>query len=292
MRFSGTGIFTRRSMSIALSQASFFDILRCSCTASAICSPTVSTGLSEVIGSWKMIAMSLPRIRRISDSLFFKRFSPLKMISPASIRPGGEGMSRMIVSALTDLPLPDSPTMPSVEPLSIAYERPLTARTMPSSVLKLTRRSLTSSRLMVIRRSGSQPLNACEREQRSEKDERERDGGGEARDLRVAAETAAIRALHAPTDRPGKPFLLRRLYGQQNDEQNRRNHKDRCKNMRQPRRVRRQRTAAGIRQMLKLGLKLLLGLWAEGCSCARLLNRRRCGRENRGNHGDSHLTGG
>ena len=33
---------------------------------SAICRPTVSTGFSEVIGSWKIIEMRLPRICRIS----------------------------------------------------------------------------------------------------------------------------------------------------------------------------------------------------------------------------------
>ena len=35
-----------------------------------ICSPTVSTGFKRVIGSWKIIAMSWPRILRISASLF------------------------------------------------------------------------------------------------------------------------------------------------------------------------------------------------------------------------------
>ena len=35
----------------------------CSCTHSAICRPTLSTGLSEVIGSWKIIEMRSPRMR-------------------------------------------------------------------------------------------------------------------------------------------------------------------------------------------------------------------------------------
>ena len=35
----------------------------CSAIASLICRPTVSSGLSEVIGSWKIIEMSLPRMR-------------------------------------------------------------------------------------------------------------------------------------------------------------------------------------------------------------------------------------
>ena len=39
----------------------------CSSSASAIWLPMVSTGLSEVIGSWKIIAMSLPRTARIAS---------------------------------------------------------------------------------------------------------------------------------------------------------------------------------------------------------------------------------
>ena len=41
---------------------------RCSRTASAICSPTVIVGFSEVSGSWKIMPISLPRIWRISSS--------------------------------------------------------------------------------------------------------------------------------------------------------------------------------------------------------------------------------
>ena len=35
---------------------------------------------------------------------------------PAAISPGGSGTSRMIESEVTDLPLPDSPTIASVSP--------------------------------------------------------------------------------------------------------------------------------------------------------------------------------
>ena len=62
--------------------------------------------------------MSFPRIFRISLSDFVSRFCPRSVTVPASIRPGGIGISRMTDSAVTDLPDPDSPTMPSVEPLS------------------------------------------------------------------------------------------------------------------------------------------------------------------------------
>ena len=76
------------------------------------------TGLSEVIGSWKIIAISLPRTLRISSSGMVMSDLPLKMTSPPSTLPGGIGMSFIIVRACTDLPDPDSPTTPSVSPQS------------------------------------------------------------------------------------------------------------------------------------------------------------------------------
>src|ERR1017187_3261436 len=51
-------------------------------------------------------------------------------------------------------PLPDSPTMPSVLPVSTVNETPRTAFTAPSAVEKLTRRSDTSSRLNACLRIG------------------------------------------------------------------------------------------------------------------------------------------
>ncbi len=53
----------------------------------------------------------------------------------------------MTLSAVTDLPLPDSPTMPSVSPGLISNETPSTAFTMPACVLKTVWRSWTSSRV-------------------------------------------------------------------------------------------------------------------------------------------------
>ena len=46
---------------------------------------------------------------------------------PSRISPGGS-ISRMIESALTDLPLPDSPTSPRVWPVSSSKSTPSTAR--------------------------------------------------------------------------------------------------------------------------------------------------------------------
>ena len=93
----------------------------CSRTASTIWSPTVNTGLSEVIGSWKIMAMSLPRICRISR-LGAAWPGPPRRARPGrgSRRrldlPGGYGISRITESDGDRLPLPLSPTMPSVSP--------------------------------------------------------------------------------------------------------------------------------------------------------------------------------
>ncbi len=76
----------------------------------------VSTGLSDVIGSWKTMAILLPRTLRISSSLSLRRSTPSKSTSPAAILPGGLGMRRMTERRLTLLPHPLSPTMPSVSP--------------------------------------------------------------------------------------------------------------------------------------------------------------------------------
>src|SRR2546430_3928200 len=66
------------------------------------------------------------------------------MTLPPMILPGR--CSRMMLSAVTDLPHPDSPTMPCVSPGSSSKLTPSTALTMPSFVVKTVRRSWTSRR--------------------------------------------------------------------------------------------------------------------------------------------------
>ena len=93
------------------------------------------TGFSDVIGSWKIIAISSPRIARSFFGLIPIRFWPFQSASPLEIvvlrlfRP-------MIVRQVTLLPQPDSPTMPSVLPFSTEKLTPSTALTIPSSVRK------------------------------------------------------------------------------------------------------------------------------------------------------------
>ena len=105
---------------------------------------TVSTGLSEVIGSWKIMEISFPRMPRIAVSESFSRSVPSKRIDPETMRPGGSGIRRNIESEVTLLPQPDSPTTPRVSPRRTPSETPSTARTMPSRVKKYVRRSSIS----------------------------------------------------------------------------------------------------------------------------------------------------
>ncbi len=83
---------------------------------SAICSPQVKTGFRELIGSWKTMEISRPRTRRIPAGGSASRSRPWKITRPSTIFPAGSGTSRRIESAVTLLPLPDSPTSASVSP--------------------------------------------------------------------------------------------------------------------------------------------------------------------------------
>ena len=72
--------------------ASFFETSLWSRIASTIWSPILCTGFSDVIGSWKIIAMSLPRISRRRVELdACSRSSPLKSASPLARRATSSG---------------------------------------------------------------------------------------------------------------------------------------------------------------------------------------------------------
>ena len=88
------------------------------------------------MGSWKIIVMSLPRISRISDSERRSRSRPSNQISPETISAGGMSSSRMMVSDVTLLPQPDSPTRPMVSPRLMEKLTPSTAGTVPSMTWK------------------------------------------------------------------------------------------------------------------------------------------------------------
>src|SRR5882724_3491656 len=73
----------------------------------------VITGLRLVIGSWKIMATSLPRTSRIVCSGIVRRSRPPSWMLP-SMRPFCCGTRRMMESAVTLLPEPDSPTIATV----------------------------------------------------------------------------------------------------------------------------------------------------------------------------------
>ena len=76
------------------------------------------TGLSEVIGSWKTMAIASPRICAQRVVAQVSRSVPLKTDLPPTIRPGGDWIRRRIDSTPTVLPLPLSPTIARHSPLS------------------------------------------------------------------------------------------------------------------------------------------------------------------------------
>src|SRR6266571_7572402 len=145
---------TRPSSSTARSSACFLlTDLSCARIISVICQPTLYSGCRLVSGSWKMTEICAPRIRLSWSGRRLSRSVPSKTAFP-STHPPGISPSRVCVS--TVLPLPDSPTMPSVRPFSTLNDTPRTACTRPSAVGKLTRRSVTSSRL-----TGPSDVAAC-----------------------------------------------------------------------------------------------------------------------------------
>ena len=128
-------------------------------SASTIWLPTVCTGLSALIGSWKIIAISRPRIDR-NSSLFGSSCArsmtpawsvaavvaaPWKRMLPPTMRPGGGMMPRM-ERAATDLPQPLSPTMPTMRCSGTWNDSPSTARTTPRLVKNQVRSPETSRR--------------------------------------------------------------------------------------------------------------------------------------------------
>ena len=100
----------------------------------SIWKPTVKVGLREVIGSWKIMPMRSPRTSRIARSPSVEQVPPVEHDAAGVDPAGGSGSSRMIASAVTHLPQPDSPTRPTISPASSVNDTSSTTRTGPSSV--------------------------------------------------------------------------------------------------------------------------------------------------------------
>src|SRR5919201_1224568 len=142
MRAFALGMPTRSSDSAAVFSASLRSMPKCVSSASRICRPIVSTGFNDVIGSWKIIAISRPRMRRSARSLWRIRSAPSNTAVPDSTRPLRASRPRM-ASDVTLFPHPDSPTIPSVSPDAMSNEIPFTACTVPRRVQKRTWRLST-----------------------------------------------------------------------------------------------------------------------------------------------------
>ena len=110
------------------------ETLVCARIASTICRPIVWTGLSEVIGSWKIIDIAAPRSRRRSSAERPSTSRPSNSTESAATLPGGLATRPITDSEVTLLPQPDSPTSPTVLPRPMAKSMPSTARNRPRSV--------------------------------------------------------------------------------------------------------------------------------------------------------------
>ena len=148
--WAASGMRTCSSMRSASRFAAAKSLPWCSRIDSAICSPIVNTGLSDVIGSWKIIAISAPRMARIVAESARARsmrspFARSNSSRPAVMRPPPCSTSRISDSAVTDLPDPDSPTMATVSPRPTVNDTPRTAATTRSVVRNSTARPATAS---------------------------------------------------------------------------------------------------------------------------------------------------
>jgi hypothetical protein len=122
-------------------------------------------GESEVIGSWKIMAIRPPRRSRMASlsapsaamSIGGSRVSgSSNVIEPPLIR-ATLGRIRRMACAVTDLPDPDSPTRARVRPLRMSSDKPSTARKPPASVPKSIESCLIDRSGASIPLSGSSP---------------------------------------------------------------------------------------------------------------------------------------
>src|SRR5919198_1694645 len=193
MRASALGIPTRSSSSAARCSAPLPSISKCVSSASRIWRPIVSTGFNDVIGSWKIIAISRPRMRRSARSLWRIRSAPSNTAVPDSTRPLRASRPRM-ASDVTLFSHPDSPTIPSVSPDAMSNEIPFTACTVPRRVQKRTWR-LSTERSAVLSTAAQLRIERLPQAVPDEVEPENRDHDGEPRDDREV-----WRALQVPID--------------------------------------------------------------------------------------------
>src|SRR5688572_30197926 len=137
---------TRPSNSSARSSAALACRIPCALNGSAICQPTLNTGLSDASASWNTMPISSPQRLRHSDIGAPSTSAPLKRMLPPVMCAGGDASKRMMAAAVTLLPDPLSPSTAAVSPRRTEKLAPLTARTISRPLRNSTRRSVTSSK--------------------------------------------------------------------------------------------------------------------------------------------------
>ena len=115
--------------------------------------------VDEVIGSWKIIAISLPRSARSASGASVSNGLPSNRVLPETCAIGGS-RRRMARESMV-LPEPDSPTTPSALPCSSRRLTPASARSGPRAVGSSTERLSTSSSAKVTRRAAGRSGSAA-----------------------------------------------------------------------------------------------------------------------------------
>ena len=108
--------------------------LPCSDSASPTWRPMRCRGFRLVIGSWKIIPATRPRILRSASSDAVTMLVPSNATCPVGAEPGGS--SRRIANAVSDLPDPLSPTSASVSPRSSVNDTPSTTAFAPKRIVR------------------------------------------------------------------------------------------------------------------------------------------------------------
>src|SRR3954468_20802941 len=158
--------------------------------------------------------MRLPRTARIWCSGSVRRFRPSNSTSPPAIRPGGEGMRRMIDRFVTDFPEPDSPTIPSVSPRATSKLTPSTARTVLSSSEKYVRSSFTDRRGAAAIRTSALPHLGIERIAQAIAEKIQREQRNRHRDSRTDQLPREQRDVLNAVRRQAAPRRERRLHSE------------------------------------------------------------------------------
>jgi hypothetical protein len=114
----------------------------------------VSTGLRLVIGSWKIMAISLPRTSCMVRAGSVRRSRPASLMLPWT-RPLSCGIGRIMESAVTLFPEPDSPTIATVSFAAISNETfRTTGNHCPSRMNEVVRPEIDSTPNEVAARGG------------------------------------------------------------------------------------------------------------------------------------------